>query len=489
MAVEWIDTTCPECGTRFEADTPAAPFDRWAYAPYRPVCPVNCPECGYSFNSDDPEADPDDYGADDEPLVSLTDDGEPDAEGLPPVTCPHCTRRFEVGEPGPVRCPFCRHVATVAADGRAAGTDPLEPDCPVCGGRTRLVFDGSHLCAQCGCCGSLSGTVYDQDEIDDDYDDEFGPPIVTRCPNCREDLLAFGPGYQPPLIELGGRVKCTACRWEFDAPPDLQQYLADECDGGRWEWTGRRRCVTVSPATDSFFDPLAWALEKVGSPGRVVLKPGTYRGPLFLDGRDITVVADGPPGSVRIESDRGPCVVSVCGRVRLRGLTLVRHDRPDGWPEGAAVEADRAHLLLDRCRVQADGAAGLLVSSPGARALVRDCDLSGNRREGVVIERGAAVRLSGCRVTQNGEAGVSVDRGRAWLDSCTVADNAGPGLAVRRARPRLRHCRLSGNATPLWTGRAGAVEVEACDLTGNRSDAAPAGRLVLLPGGPGREGR
>ena len=48
--------------------------------------------------------------------------------------------------------------------------------------------------------------------------------------------------------------------------------------------------VIVSPDPNSYLDPILRALEKVGSPGWIALRPGVYRGPIELDGRDITGV-------------------------------------------------------------------------------------------------------------------------------------------------------------------------------------------------------
>src|SRR5207237_10358356 len=80
--------------------------------------------------------------------------------------------------------------------------------------------------------------------------------------------------------------------------------------------------------------PIQCAIESSGAAAILRLEPGVYREEVRTEGRRVTILAAGAPGSVRLEGN----VEAVGGSLRLRGVTLTR-----------SIQAYQARLTLVDC--------------------------------------------------------------------------------------------------------------------------------------------
>lgn len=218
------------------------------------------------------------------------------------------------------------------------------------------------------------------------------------------------------------------------------------------------------------------ALRQAAPGARILVLPGVYRESLVVD-RPVTILGQGGPSEVVIESGRGPCLSLQAPGVTLGNL-LVLGAAGDPAP---VVEILAARAVVSDCEIRAqDGCAVRVAGAAGPAPLFRDCTLQGG--EGAVrVEALGELRLECCTV--QGGRGTAVDLAegaRATLDRCQLDPCGGLGVALApAAHATLADCRIAGPG-------AGAVEVEAdarVELSGCRIQAAgPVGVLVLERG-------
>src|SRR5262245_13802714 len=153
MASDPIPTRCPACDQPFGA--PGAEV-------------AECPFCGWEFVCDDMGGVEEDGGIDREAGLALDDNGEPEDEGLLPVTCPHCVARFAVGEAGVHPCPRCRRTVPVDEIGGVADHTAVHFDCFCCGRGVVQTFVGAEeaLCLVCGASYFVLGPCWDDLGLD-----------------------------------------------------------------------------------------------------------------------------------------------------------------------------------------------------------------------------------------------------------------------------------------------------------------------------------
>jgi hypothetical protein len=454
-----LSTTCPLCDHTFTV--PAADLqgaERWPGGEVERVA-VECPVCAWEFTADG-EGRPLE-GFDREGPFEIAPDGGPDAEGLLTVTCPHCARVHQTDGDGVTRCPRCRRLLPIEAEGEVAPAEEepwdWEPD------------------------------------YEDGLEDGEGP----TCPNCGVGYDA-GEDRDPAFLSLeGGRVQCPHCEWVFTAPAGAEELFVPEGTPlpppgfeGR-EGRGAAALFTVAADGSGDFTTIGEALAHTRwRPTSVRIRPGLYEERL-VPGRAVELVADGPPGAVCVRSAEGPCLLIEYGGVTVRGLRLES--------AGVAVEVTDGRPLLVDCSIHG-GQAGVVASGPRARPVVRGCRFEGGRVGALVDDRGLAtlegcvvrgtaeagievigggrLRLRRCRVLRAGDQAVCVRRsGEAELEDCVLADAACAGVAVDGGTVRLARCQLSGCPVGCCV-LGGLAALGDCVIRQCRTTA-----LSVLPGG------
>ena len=254
---------------------------------------------------------------------------------------------------------------------------------------------------------------------------------------------------------------------------------------------GKGRCMSIRVA-----------LRQAGPGTQILVMPGIYRESLVVD-KDVTIIGQGAPGEVVIESFGEPCFILEAPQSRLTNLMLtggqgpvlaITHGRPR--VEGCLLEATAgiaititgagAEPLFRDCTLQGEGTAGILV---GARtgAIFEDCLLEGLFQEGLRAETGARPSLMRCRILNEGGLGLRLLPGsRAMLEDCHIAGQDAGGLQVEaEARLEMRHCRITDTlSVGVLALERSQVTLEDCELLGHACSAlhAVAGAVVQMHG-------
>jgi hypothetical protein len=141
------------------------------------------------------------------------------------------------------------------------------------------------------------------------------------------------------------------------------------------------------------------AAVRAAAEGSVVsVHPGTYRESVVL-GRNVTLVAEKGPGTVRIVAARGPAITVHDGESVIRDLVV----------EGAAP-----------------GEAAILVR--GGTPAVQGCEVTGGRIE---VTGDAVATLKNCSVTGADGAAIRLTAtSRTVLEDCAVRSAGGDGIAA-----------------------------------------------------------
>jgi Holliday junction resolvasome RuvABC ATP-dependent DNA helicase subunit len=115
----------------------------------------------------------------------------------------------------------------------------------------------------------------------------------------------------------------------------------------------------------------------------------------------------------------------------------------DGTEISAAASAgirveDRGDLTAVGCRISG-GTAGVALGG-GHRPLLRDCEITGVSRVGVLVDADTAAVLERCTIRGAGGAGLHFgERSRAYVVDCVISDIAGIGMVVSLgATPNVR---------------------------------------------------
>ncbi|MEV5151373.1 right-handed parallel beta-helix repeat-containing protein [Streptomyces werraensis] len=182
---------------------------------------------------------------------------------------------------------------------------------------------------------------------------------------------------------------------------------------------------------------------------------------MVLD-RDVTVVAEKGPGTVRIVAVQGPAVSVKGGSPELRDVAV------EGAPvRGPAVLVGGGRPVLDHCAVSGgridivrgtaelrgctvEDAEGSGVHVTGtARVVLEDCLIRSAAGHGLTLSDAARAevrhttveRVTGCGIVLAGES-------QGTFDDCTVRHVGDAALLVQtQARPLLRDCRLHDTRT------------------------------------------
>ncbi|MDG4773770.1 right-handed parallel beta-helix repeat-containing protein [Solwaraspora sp. WMMD792] len=240
------------------------------------------------------------------------------------------------------------------------------------------------------------------------------------------------------------------------------------------------RTLSVSPDQPGAYQSIGDALAAASDGSVVAVAPGTYYEALFVNERQITVVAAQGAGSVTVDASAGnyPTVSANGGALELRDLVLLAGDAP-------AVAVDRARLTMAGCQLRAGFGAGVVIGNRSSFTLTR-CTVTGARHglvvedsdgdvdgceftdlaeDGVIVRIGAAPTIRASSITGCGNRGVYVyQHGRPVLETCEISRTGGAGVAVaHQSAPTLRRCRIRDTRGPAVSfGRGCAGRVEEC---------------------------
>ncbi|WP_329366233.1 right-handed parallel beta-helix repeat-containing protein [Streptomyces sp. NBC_01483] len=197
---------------------------------------------------------------------------------------------------------------------------------------------------------------------------------------------------------------------------------------------------------------------RAAADGAVVsIQPGSYTESLVLD-RDITVVAEKGPGTVRITAAHGPAISVSTGHVILRELEFEGGDaaEPVVLARGGSLELERCELSNGRlelardstaqvrgCTVHGAKRAGVHVTGT-ARGSFEDCTVRSVDGYGITLVDTARADLLRTRVQRTTDCGVLLGgTSSATFDDCELAHTGDAALLVYApAQPLLRGCRL-----------------------------------------------
>ncbi|MGV9284609.1 right-handed parallel beta-helix repeat-containing protein [Streptomyces sp. NPDC003730] len=199
------------------------------------------------------------------------------------------------------------------------------------------------------------------------------------------------------------------------------------------------------------------AAVRAADEGAVIrVQPGDYRETVVLD-RDITLIAEKGPGTVRVVAPHGPAITVRGGTCELRDLTvegsadrepavLVRGGRAvldHCAVSGGRVEIGRGTAELRTCTVENAEGSGVFLTGT-AHAVLEECVIRSTAGHGLTLSDAARAevrhttveRATGCGIVLTGES-------QGTFDACTVRHVGDAGLlAETRSRPFLRDCRL-----------------------------------------------
>lgn len=197
---------------------------------------------------------------------------------------------------------------------------------------------------------------------------------------------------------------------------------------------------------------------RAAADGAVVsIQPGDYQESLVFD-RDVSLVAEKGPGTVRITAAHGSAVSVSAGRVTLRNLDLAGSDatEPGVLIRGGSLEMERCDVSSGRVEVARDGVAvlrsctihdakrsGVHLTST-ARGTFEDCVIRSIDGYGVTLVDAAHAELVRTRVQRTTDCGVLLSgTSSGTFDDCEIAHTGDASMLVYApAQPLLRGCRL-----------------------------------------------
>ncbi|WEP00896.1 right-handed parallel beta-helix repeat-containing protein (plasmid) [Streptomyces sp. FXJ1.172] len=204
-----------------------------------------------------------------------------------------------------------------------------------------------------------------------------------------------------------------------------------------------RQLITVGREGGSDYPTIGAALGDA-RPGTIVsVRPGRYQETLVVQNR-VTIVADGPRGSVEIAPLTGAAVTLAADAVMLTDLLL-----RGGEGELPVIDAVRGQVALDGCEVLGTGWTALLSRGSGSLAM-RSCRISNPVGAGVVEAGTTGSVIEDCVIENLGTSAVVISEdGRATLRNCRMRDARGNGvLANGQSRGVLEDCEISATDKP-----------------------------------------
>ncbi|MFE1856629.1 right-handed parallel beta-helix repeat-containing protein [Streptomyces sp. NPDC059489] len=229
------------------------------------------------------------------------------------------------------------------------------------------------------------------------------------------------------------------------------------------------------------------AAVRAAEPGSLIsIQPGTYAENVVLD-REVTLVAEKGPGSVRLIGARGPTLTVLAPGGQVRDLVI---DNSDGDPsitittgamvlDGCEITGGQVRVtgtaapVLRECRLHHTGDIGAYLGGDSAAVLERT-EIADVGSAGVYIGQGAAPELRQLSVTRTDGHGLRWSGSSCGVaDQCQVTNTGAAAVAVDgTATPLLRECRIGeGSAAGVVvTGQSGTVPGTAADSAADDSE-------------------
>ncbi|MEU9559173.1 right-handed parallel beta-helix repeat-containing protein [Streptomyces fumanus] len=204
-----------------------------------------------------------------------------------------------------------------------------------------------------------------------------------------------------------------------------------------------RTTLTVSQDGTGHHRSIGSALSGARAGTIIRVRPGVYAESLTVRAQ-VTIVADGPRGSVELAPRSGTAVTLAADAVLLTDLVL--RGNHDDLP---VVDAVRGQIALDGCEISGSAWTALLSRGSGSLAM-RNCRVTNPEGAGVVETSSAGSVLEDCTLEHMGTSAVVISEdGRAVIRDCVVRDTRGNGvLANGRSSGTLENCDLSATDRP-----------------------------------------
>jgi F-box protein 11 len=277
---------------------------------------------------------------------------------------------------------------------------------------------------------------------------------------------------------------------DFDRALALNSSL-DWVKNARGEIKARLEGFVTVDSSDADYRSISDAIKHVPEKTRILVRPGTYRESIVLD-KNVEIVGDGPREQiVLLSSNDASCIrVATDSAAVVRGTTI--HGRAKDHcaidiPRGrlhmsdciVTCETQRACIeihnstaqpLIEKCIIRDGGANGILVYDQGA-GVIEDCDISNNKRAGVVVERGGDPLVRRCQMHDGQASGIYVqENGKGTFEDCDISNNKLSGVSVKTGGdPLVRRCQMhDGQSVGIFVYENGKGTFEDCDISNNK---------------------
>jgi parallel beta-helix repeat protein len=262
------------------------------------------------------------------------------------------------------------------------------------------------------------------------------------------------------------------------------------------------KIVVVDADGKGDFTSVGKALQDAKDGTTVRIKPGHYKEDALAIGHNITMEADGPPGSVVIEmsADAASGIRSTAENAVFRKIAVRA-------PAGSALLIEKGGAEVEDCRFSAafthkDGSAVVSVTTSGKVHFVRtrvngnpdgcgfqiagksevtleDCDVFNNASHNLSAGEQAHVTLKDCRILAALLDGVHANGStKVVAENCEFIANGRNGFRnEEQSRAELHRClahRNLGNGISL--GGSGGGVMDGCTITGNGGNGATIGK-------------
>jgi hypothetical protein len=245
---------------------------------------------------------------------------------------------------------------------------------------------------------------------------------------------------------------------------------------------------------------------------RILVRPGTYRGPFLID-KALAIVGEGEPGSVVLESEMMTVSVEDCD-VTIENLTIIRRKSAGLIAsfggilslKKAARWVGKTFGLASPDRVESaveaagqSGGLGLAVTAIAGELRLRGCVIDGEGGGGIIAAEGAHLHAVGCKIHHAmvgifaaPVSAVTIERSEVFECGNGITVGQGSRATVRESsvqRTEREGIYLHANAEVLLEnnelqepGNRAAHPVYGCRRRG-QSDPRQRGRRRLRPGG------
>ncbi|MGW2013595.1 right-handed parallel beta-helix repeat-containing protein [Streptomyces sp. NPDC001927] len=220
-----------------------------------------------------------------------------------------------------------------------------------------------------------------------------------------------------------------------------------------------RQVLTVDHNGSGEYRTIKEALAHARTGAVISVQPGRYVENLLVT-TQVTIVADGPKGSVEITPRRDTAITLAAEAVMLTDLLL-----RGGESDVPVVHAARGQLAMRDCEVVGKGWTAVSASDSGSLAL-RNCRITNPDGAGIVVTSAQPSAVEDSVIEHLGtSAVVVVDQGRISVRGCRLRDARGNGiLANGEARGSVEECEISSTDKPA-VALEGSSSVTVQDVT------------------------